>query len=91
MSLAERHRLPAVYWQREFVDIGGLASYGSNLSQQFRRAAWYVDRILKGVPPADLAMEQASRFEIVVNRKAARDLGIALPQSVLLRADAVVP
>jgi putative ABC transport system substrate-binding protein len=91
VALADRDRLPAVYWQREFVDIGGLASYGSNLTQQFRRAAWYVDRILKGAAPGELAMEQASTFELVVNRRTAKELGLVVPRSLLLRADAVLP
>jgi putative ABC transport system substrate-binding protein len=90
VDLAARHRIPAVYWQREFVDLGGLISYGSNVSQQFRRAASYVDRILKGAAPGELPVEQAASFELVVNLKNARALGIAIPQTLLLQADTVI-
>jgi ABC-type uncharacterized transport system substrate-binding protein len=89
VALADRYRMPAVYWQREFVEIGGLASYGSNLARQFRRAASYVDRILKGAAPGELAIDQASEFELVVNRRAAQRLGIAIPQSLLVRAEVI--
>ena len=91
VALAAKHRLPAVYWQREFVDGGGLVSYGSNVASAFRRAAWYVDRILKGANAGDLAVEQAATFELVVNAGTARTLGLAVPQSLLLRADEVIP
>ncbi len=91
VSLAAKHRLPAVYWQREFVDAGGLVSYGSNVASAFRRAAWYVDRILNGTKPGDLAVEQAAKFELVVNGGTARALGLTLPRSLLLRADEVIP
>jgi putative ABC transport system substrate-binding protein len=90
VRLAARHRLPAVYWQREFVEAGGLLSYGSNLARQYRRAAAYVDKILKGAKPGDLAVEQAATFETLVNRKTARSLGLTIPPSVLLRADEVI-
>lgn len=90
VALAERHRLPAVYWQREFVDAGGLVSYGSNVAAQFHRAASYVDRILKGAKPGDLAVEQAAKFELVVNLKTARSLGLSVPQSLEMRADHVI-
>jgi ABC-type uncharacterized transport system substrate-binding protein len=88
--LAARHRLPAVYWQREFVELGGLMSYGSNLARQYRRAAAYVDKILKGARPGDLAVEQAATFETLVNLSTAKSLGLTIPQSVLLRADEVI-
>ena len=76
--------------QREFVDAGGLVSYGSNVAALFRRAASYVDRILKGAKPGDLAVEQAAKFELVVNLRTARELGLTVPAAVLLRADDVV-
>lgn len=90
VALTARHRLPAVYWQREYVDSGGLISYGANVAEQFRHAAWYVDRILRGAKPGDLAVEQAAKFELVINLKTAKSLGLTIPQSLLLRADDVV-
>lgn len=90
VALAAKHRLPAVYWQREYADGGGLISYGSNVADQFRRAASYVDRILKGAKPGDLPVEQAAKFELVVNLKTAKSLGLTIPQSLLLRADDVI-
>ena len=88
--LAGKNRLPAVYPQREFVDAGGLISYGTNLADQFRRAAIYVDKILKGAKPGDLAVEQATKFELVINLKTATALGLTLPPSLLQRADQVI-
>lgn len=88
--LATKHRLPAVYHAREFVEIGGLISYGVNLSYQFRRAAVYVDKILKGAKPGDIAVEQAATFELTINLKTAKALGLTIPPSLLLRADQLI-
>jgi putative ABC transport system substrate-binding protein len=89
-ELAATHRLPAIYAFREVPDAGGLISYGPNLLDLVRRSAGYVDRILKGAKPADLPVEQPTKFELVVNLKTAKALGLTVPQSVLLRADEVI-
>jgi putative tryptophan/tyrosine transport system substrate-binding protein len=90
VDLAARSKLPALYSQREFVDDGGLVSYGPSLVDMSRAAAVFVDRILKGAKPADLPVEQPTKFELVINLKTAKTLGIATPQSLLLRADQVI-
>jgi putative ABC transport system substrate-binding protein len=82
--------VPAVYRSHEFAQAGGLISYGINRPEFFRRAAGFVDRILKGARPADLPVEQPTKFELVINLKTARSLGLTIPPSVLLRADQLI-
>ena len=78
-ELAGKYRLPAIYFQKEFVDQGGLMSYGVDYDDLYRRSALYVDKILKGAKPADLPVEQATKFEFIINLKAAKQLGLAIP------------
>jgi putative tryptophan/tyrosine transport system substrate-binding protein len=90
VELANKHRLPAIYFQREFVDEGGLMSYGADYTDLFRRAAVYVDKIFKGSKPADLPVQQATKFEFIINLKAAKQIGLTIPVRVLERANQVI-
>ena len=90
VGLAAESRLPAMYQAREFVDAGGLISYGTNLPDLFRRSAAYVDKILKGANPADLPVEQPTKLELVFNLKTAKELGLVIPRELLLLVDEVI-
>jgi len=89
-SFAQRNRLPSMYPYRDYVDAGGLMSYGPNLREMWRRTATYVDKILKGAKPGDLPVEQPTKFELIINLKTAKALGMTIPQSLLVRADHVI-
>jgi putative ABC transport system substrate-binding protein len=90
VDLAAKHRLPATYTRPEYIDAGGLMYYGTNYPDLFRRAAIYVDKILKGAKPADLPVEQPKKFELIINLKAAKQIGLTIPPNVLARADRVI-
>jgi putative ABC transport system substrate-binding protein len=90
VELARKYRLPAIYPQKEFVDEGGLMSYGTDYTDLYRRAAVYVDKILKGAKPADLPVQQATKFEFVINLQAAKQIGLTIPPEVLARANRVI-
>jgi putative ABC transport system substrate-binding protein len=90
VELAIKHRLPAIYADKEFVDAGGLMSYGADFGDLFRRSAHYVDKILKGAKPADLPVQQATKFEFVINLKAAKQIGLTIPVEVLAKANQVI-
>jgi len=90
VELAAKSRLPAVYYRDSFVESGGLMSYGADLADHFRRAADFIEKILKGSKPADLPVEQPKKYEFIVNLKAAKQIGLMIPQSVLYRADKVI-
>jgi putative ABC transport system substrate-binding protein len=90
IELAGRYRLPAVYFNRQFVASGGLISYGADFADQYRRAAEYVDRILKGEKPADMPVQAPTKYELAVNLKTAKALGLTIPPAVLARADELI-
>jgi putative tryptophan/tyrosine transport system substrate-binding protein len=90
VELAGKYRLPAIYFQKEFVDEGGLMSYGTDHDDLFRKAAQYVDKILKGTKPADLPVQQATKFEFIINLKAANQIGLTIPPEVLARANKII-
>ena len=89
-DFALKSRLPSMYAIRESVDAGGLMYYGADVADSYRRVAYYVDRILKGAKPADLPVEQPTKFELVINVKTAKQIGLTIPQSLLYRADRVI-
>ena len=85
-----KYRLPSGYYGRQFAEDRGLVAYGANLLEGYRRAAYYVDKILKGTKPGDLPIEQPTKFELIINLKTAKALGLTIPQSLLQRADGVI-
>jgi putative ABC transport system substrate-binding protein len=90
VELADKYRLPAIYFQKEFIDEGGLMSYGVDFDDLFRKASHYVDKILKGTKPADLPVQQATKFEFIISLKAAKQIGLTLPVRLLERANQVI-
>jgi putative tryptophan/tyrosine transport system substrate-binding protein len=90
VDLAGKHRLPAIYFQKAFVDEGGLMSYGTDLADAYQRVAHYVDKILKGAKPADLPVQQATKFEFIINLRAAKQIDLTIPVNVLERANKVI-
>jgi ABC-type uncharacterized transport system substrate-binding protein len=90
VELAGKYRLPAIYYQKEFVDEGGLMSYGADFDDMFRKSAHYVDKILRGAKPADLPVQQATKFEFIINLKTAKQIGLTIPVRVLERANQVI-
>jgi putative ABC transport system substrate-binding protein len=90
VNLAAEHKIPAMYWWRELTNLGGLMSYGVDFADQWRRAAGYVDRVLKGAQPGELPIEQPTKFELVINLKTAKALGLTIPRSLLLQADDLI-
>jgi hypothetical protein len=90
VALALKHRLPGAFGFKEYVDAGGLMSYGADFNDLHRRAAVYIDKILKGIKPADLPVEQASKYQLIINLKTAKALGLELPATLIARADEVI-
>jgi len=89
-DLAAKNRLPAIYPQSDYMDAGGLMFYGADFADSYRRGAYFVDKILKGAKPADLPVEQPTKFEVVINLKTAKQIGVTIPPNVLARADKVI-
>ena len=87
---AVKYRMPVIYQEKEFIEVGGLMSYGADFSDLYRRAAHFVDKIFRGVKPADLPIEQPTKFELVINLKTAKQIGLTIPPNVLARADRVI-